>query len=169
MQLRKQGHMITLQSQHTQGERPMKEAARTPRRLLMGAGLVACMVPMSIGTAAQSELGWPAADTVASTAPEAAPQEPRPEHPVRVHVLAKELGIASKEVIQHCNASEEIGVELKNHMSMIPPDDVVKVRQDLQPQQDAPPPPQPPAAEQPNGGAWYTEAQAMRMQQGEGT
>src|SRR5690606_3358877 len=32
-------------------------------------------------------------------------------------------------------------------------------------QQDAPPPPQPPAAEQPNGGAWYTEAQAMRADQ----
>ena len=78
MQLRKQGHMIALQSQHTQGIRPMKEAARTPRRLLMGAGLVACMVPMSIGTAAQSELGWPAADTVASTAPEAAPQDTSP-------------------------------------------------------------------------------------------
>jgi beta-lactamase class C len=48
--------MITPQSQHTQGIRPMKDAARTPRRLLLGAGLVACLTPMAVGTAAQTEL-----------------------------------------------------------------------------------------------------------------
>lgn len=49
--------MITPQSQHTQGIRPMKDAARTPRRLLLGAGLVACLTPMAVGTAAQTEPG----------------------------------------------------------------------------------------------------------------
>jgi len=48
--------MITPQSQHTQGIRPMKDAARTPRRLLLGAGLLACLTPMAVGTAAQPEL-----------------------------------------------------------------------------------------------------------------
>lgn len=38
----------------------MKDAARTPRRLLMGAGLFACLVPMAIGTAAQTDMQWPA-------------------------------------------------------------------------------------------------------------
>ena len=51
--------MITPQSQHTQGIRPMKDAARTPRRLLLGAGLFACLTPMAVGTAAQSELRSP--------------------------------------------------------------------------------------------------------------
>ncbi len=67
MQLRKQGHMIALQSQHTQGIRPMKDAARTPRRLLMGAGLLACLVPASVGTAAQSDLRWQSSRDATST------------------------------------------------------------------------------------------------------
>ena len=61
--------MITPQSQHTQGIRPMKDAARTPRRLLLGAGLFACLTPMAVGTAAQSELRWePSADVEAPPA-----------------------------------------------------------------------------------------------------
>ena len=72
--------MIALQSQHTQGIRPMKDAARTPRRLLMGAGLLACFVPVSIGTAAQSELRWqtPADMPSAATAPAVVQAGPSP-------------------------------------------------------------------------------------------
>lgn len=67
MQMRNRGHMITPQSQHTQGKRPMKDAARTPRRLLLAAGLFACLTPMAVGTAAQAELQWqPPADTQAA-------------------------------------------------------------------------------------------------------
>jgi translation initiation factor IF-2 len=35
---------------------------------------------------------------------------------LRVHTLAKELGVTSKEVIEKCRAE---GVELKNHMAAI--------------------------------------------------
>ena len=61
--------MITPQSQHTQGIRPMKDAARMPRRLLLGAGLFACLTPMAVGTAAQSvqpELRWQPSDQAAT-------------------------------------------------------------------------------------------------------
>src|SRR5690606_22584986 len=69
MQLRKQGHIITPQSQHTQGKRPMKDAARTPHRLLLAAGLFACLAPTAAGTAAQPGLQLqPAADAGATTA-----------------------------------------------------------------------------------------------------
>lgn len=54
--------MIALQPQHTQGILAMKDAARTPRRLFMGAGLLACLVPMSFGAAAPPEPREPSAD-----------------------------------------------------------------------------------------------------------
>ncbi|MBJ6983529.1 serine hydrolase domain-containing protein [Luteimonas sp. MC1750] len=44
----------------------MKDAARTPRRLLLGAGLVACLTPMAVGTAAQTELRREASSHVQS-------------------------------------------------------------------------------------------------------
>src|SRR5690554_3764734 len=70
MQMRIQGHMITPQSQHTQGERPMKEAARTPRRLFLAAGLFTCLTPMAVGTTAQSDLAWqPSLDVQAESVP----------------------------------------------------------------------------------------------------
>ncbi|WP_132986460.1 serine hydrolase domain-containing protein [Luteimonas terricola] len=48
----------------------MKEAARTPRRLLLAAGLFACLTPMAVGTAAQSELAWqPSTDVQVKAAP----------------------------------------------------------------------------------------------------
>lgn len=80
--------MITPQSQHTQGIRPMKDAARTPRRLLLGAGLFACLTPMAVGTAAQSELRWQASEQVAtaqattSTAPDVSPLLPPGTRPM---------------------------------------------------------------------------------------
>ena len=36
---------------------------------------------------------------------------------LRLHMLAKELGIASKEILSKCRAE---GIELKNHMAAIP-------------------------------------------------
>src|SRR5690606_8087328 len=69
MQSRKQGPMIALQPKHTQGILAMKDAARTPRRLLMGAGLLACsLVPMSFGTAAPPPPQSPAPDPQPSMA-----------------------------------------------------------------------------------------------------
>jgi translation initiation factor IF-2 len=45
---------------------------------------------------------------------------------IRVHELAKELNISSKDVIEKLNA---IGVEVKNHLSAVNIEDAVKIRQ----------------------------------------
>ncbi len=57
--------------------------------------------------------------------PEAAPAEP--ESPIRVHALAKELEITSKEILAAVAEKLE-SLELKNHMSSIPGDFVRTVR-----------------------------------------
>ena len=46
--------------------------------------------------------------------------------PIRVHVLAKELEITSREILDRCES--EGGFELKNHMSSLQGDDLAKVR-----------------------------------------
>ncbi len=60
MQSRKQANMIGLPSQHTQGIRPMKGTAHSARRLIAGAGLLAALVPVAVGSAAPP-LAWNAA------------------------------------------------------------------------------------------------------------
>jgi len=103
MQLRKQGHIITPQSQHTQGKRPMKDAARTPHRLLLAAGLFACLAPTAAGTAAQSGPQWqPAADAGATTAqarPTPADQSPMLPPGTRPMPLASDFEVARFEAM----------------------------------------------------------------------
>ena len=63
-----------------------------------------------------------------SEASEATPaSEPEPALPVRVHVMAKDLGITSKEILTAV-AEKFSDVELKNHMSSIPGEFVAAVR-----------------------------------------
>jgi len=49
---------------------------------------------------------------------------------MRVHQLAKELDLQSKELISHL---KKLGVEAKNHMSAISADDVERVKNSLNP------------------------------------
>lgn len=55
---------------------------------------------------------------------------------MRVHELAKELGLASKDLIHEL---KEIGVEAKNHMSALESDAVEKIRSKFQPSQKTAP------------------------------
>jgi ribonuclease E len=48
---------------------------------------------------------------------EAPAAEPAPVEPIRIHKLAKELGVPSREVVQH--AREKCDVEVKSHMSSV--------------------------------------------------
>ncbi len=47
--------------------------------------------------------------------------------PMRVHALAKELGVSSKELLERCKDMND--VKLKNHMSMIPSDIAQRLRE----------------------------------------
>ena len=90
-----------------------------------------------------NEAGDPATDrtdpeTSDATAEETVPAEP--ESPIRVHALAKELGITSKEILAAVVEKIE-SLELKNHMSSIPGELVATVRGFF-----APEPPETPAA-----------------------
>ncbi|MDG2021504.1 MAG: Rne/Rng family ribonuclease [Phycisphaerales bacterium] len=70
-----------------------------------------------------------------SEASEATPAiEPEPTLPVRVHVMAKDLGITSKEILTAV-AEKLSDVELKNHMSSIPGEFVAAVRRFFVPEE----------------------------------
>lgn len=95
--------MIALQPKHTQGILAMKDAARTPRRLLMGAGLLACsLVPMSFGTAAPPPPQSPAPDpqpsmaTADTTSPAPSPLLPPGTTPMP---LASDFNVARFEAM----------------------------------------------------------------------
>ena len=66
-------------------------------------------------------------DDTSTTPTPAAPSEPEPALPVRVHAMAKDLGITSKEILTVV-AEKLSEVELKNHMSSIPGEFVAAVR-----------------------------------------
>lgn len=68
---------------------------------------------------------------VVEAPPAAKPVQEEPTAPVRVHVLAKELGITSKQVTEHCETCPDIDVQLKNHMSMVPPEAALTIRQNF--------------------------------------
>ena len=63
--------------------------------------------------------------------------------PIRVHVLAKELEITSREILDRCES--EGGFELKNHMSSLQGDGLAKVRGWFTP--EPPPAPEKPTSE----------------------
>ena len=72
-----------------------------------------------------------------ATEPESAPETaPEPTLPVRVHAMAKDLGITSKEILTAV-AERLSEVELKNHMSSIPGDFVAAVRAFFLPEEAA--------------------------------
>jgi beta-lactamase class C len=50
--------MISLQSQHTQGEGPMKDKRKRPHRLTWRGGLTGLLLPMALATSAQTPLRW---------------------------------------------------------------------------------------------------------------
>lgn len=72
-----------------------------------------------------------------ATEPESVPETaPEPTLPVRVHAMAKDLGITSKEILTAV-AERLSEVELKNHMSSIPGDFVAAVRAFFLPEEAA--------------------------------
>jgi len=53
--------------------------------------------------------------------------EKHEEHcPIRVHVLAKELGVPSKQIVNACQSVDDI--EIKNHMSCVQPPEAERIR-----------------------------------------
>lgn len=61
------------------------------------------------------------------------PTKPEPSAgPMRVHALAKELGVASRQLLDQCKAMDD--VSLKNHMSMVPAEIVKRLRDAHAPQ-----------------------------------
>ena len=57
-----------------------------------------------------------------------AEQEPAPEtlEPIRIHALAKELGVTSREILDRC--AEEDSIEVKNHMSSVKGEAILTIR-----------------------------------------
>src|SRR5690606_14572965 len=103
MPCRNQGQTTTPPSHPPHGTRPMKDAARTPHRLLLAAGLFACLAPTAAGTAAQSGPQWqPAADAGATTAqvrPTPADQSPMLPPGTRPMPLASDFEVARFEAM----------------------------------------------------------------------
>ena len=93
--------------------------------------------------------------------PEEAPAPAEPESPIRVHALAKELEITSKEILAAVVEKLE-SLELKNHMSSIPGEFVGTVRSFF-----APDPPESPADDDAEAST-TTEDAPMTPQDGEG-
>lgn len=52
-------------------------------------------------------------------------EAPEPPVPIRVHLLARELGIASREILAWCEGES---IEVKNHMSSLPGEVALRVR-----------------------------------------
>lgn len=61
----------------------------------------------------------------------AAPQPPAT--PMRVHALAKELGITSRQLLDYCKSAPDLSIELKSHMSTVPADAVAVLRNHFAP------------------------------------
>lgn len=73
--------MIGLQSKHTQGGVPMKDTAKRHRRTTLRIGLVGLLLPMALGSAAQTPLRWNT-QPMASTA--TTPAKPLPVRPAGI-------------------------------------------------------------------------------------
>jgi ribonuclease E len=61
----------------------------------------------------------------------------QPDPPMRVHELAKQLGVKSREIIERCRSLD--GVDVKSHMSTMAPQDVRRVRAIFEPEPAAAP------------------------------
>lgn len=62
--------MIGLQSQHTQGERPMKDDPNRSRRRTWRISMIALLLPLALGSTAQTQLRWNPAASSPATAPQ---------------------------------------------------------------------------------------------------
>ena len=63
-------------------------------------------------------------------------QDPDPAtlEPIRIHALAKELGVTSREILDKCAESDDI--EVKNHMSSVSGESILTIRNWFKPQED---------------------------------
>ncbi|HEY3356281.1 MAG TPA: translation initiation factor IF-2 [Polyangia bacterium] len=67
-------------------------------------------------------------DTSKATGPAGTPATPPPVARQRVYEIARDAGVGNKELLQKIRA---LGIEVNNHMSVLDPEDVVRVRRAL--------------------------------------
>ncbi|MFO0826658.1 MAG: translation initiation factor IF-2 N-terminal domain-containing protein [Phycisphaerales bacterium] len=115
------------------GEQEDGDRRRRRRRRRGGRGRdgAAQQVPVAGGVAPVVE---------ADAQPPEPPPPPPPSEPALVHILAKELGVGSKELLAKCH---EGGLEVKSHMSKLTGEQVDLVKNWYRPPAPPPPPPAP--------------------------